>query len=335
MLFKVGHPLAAALIVSLLIQIQIATIGHAELEEIESKVVFTSWLDDGNIDIFVIEGDVKKEVRLTKILSGDYNPTWSPNGKKIAFVSTRKGGFLNIWVMNADGTDQTKLTDGFWDNYPDWSPDGKYIAYQHLRPELIDDPHARVKKKRYQIKIIKANGRFIRTATAEGSIHPSWSPDGTQIAFSWGEQSKPNQICVVDAFGSSWKQLTDDSVYKQFPTWSPDGTKIAYAGGSRIWVMNSNGENQKQVTWKGKDDFQFATDEHPTWSPDGGSIAFHATRGNGRLRIYVVNLTSGAIIPMRDIHGISNYQPDWYDPRQLSVSPAGRQITIWGKLKVR
>ena len=332
MLFNAGRSLAATLIVFLLTQI-----SYAELREIESKVVFTSRLPNREIDIFVMDGNTRKAVRLTKLLSIDYNPTWSPDGKQIAFVSSRKQNSLNIWVMKADGTDQTRLTHGRTDNYPDWSPDGKYIAYQHLRRDLFDDAHARVREKRYTIRIMEATGRFVRTATREGSLHPAWSPDSARIAFSWGEQSKTNQICVVDAFGSNWEQLTDDSVYKQFPTWSPDGTKIAYAGSNKIWVMESNGESQKQVTWNDENDLLFfGKDEHPTWSPDGDSIAFHSTRGNGQLRISVVNLASGAVTLMRRANQDSNYQPDWYDPKQqLSVSAVGRQIKMWGELKGR
>ena len=133
MSFKAGRFLTAALVVSLLIQMQIAENGYASRR---TKIAFASTLDGRNLDIYVMDGDGKNQRRLTVNPSVDRYPAWSPDGKKIAFVSNRKGGHQQIWVIDADGKNPIRLTDGFVDIFPAWSPDGTKILYvTHLVPE--------------------------------------------------------------------------------------------------------------------------------------------------------------------------------------------------------
>ena len=327
MLFKVGRSLAATLIVSLLTQI-----SYAELKRIESKVAFTSANRDGRTEIFVVGRNAKNRVRLTIKPARNENPTWSPDGEKVAFQSSRQGARLNIWVIDANGKNLIRLSSGLKDTYPDWSPDGKKIVYQSLPEDEWGKP---IQTQRYEIYVIDSDGKNKRKLTEKGSLHPCWSPDSSRIAYSFDETYIVNQIYIMDSDGMNQTELTHDDVYKRFPTWSPNGNMIAYAGGQRIWVMDSDGENQRQLTWRIKDDLLFARDEHPTWAPSGSAIAFHSARVDGRLRIYVVDIVTGDIEPILDFHGISNYQPDWYDPSQLSVSTVDTKATMWGKVKVR
>ena len=111
---------------SLLIQMEIAEIGYASRR---TKIAFTS-ARDGIGGIYVMDGDGRNKRRVTENRSGDRLPAWSPDGKKIAFVSNRNNvnkDHKQIWVIDADGKNPIRLTDGLVDTYPDWSPDGTKI----------------------------------------------------------------------------------------------------------------------------------------------------------------------------------------------------------------
>jgi len=116
-------------------------------------------------------------------------PAWSPNGTKIAFQSSRDGN-PEIYVMNADGSNSTRLTENRAnDEFPVWSPDGSKIAFISNRDGQQD------------IYIMNADGSNVTRLTDNSirEISLSWSPDGTKIAFCGypPDESEPN-IYVVN-----------------------------------------------------------------------------------------------------------------------------------------
>ena len=128
MLFKARRFVTAALVLSLLIQMQLAENGYASRR---TKIAFASWRE-GNGDIYVMDGDGSNQRRVTVNPARDEYPAWSPDGKKIAFVSNRNNvneDHKQIWVIDADGKNAIRLTDGLVDTNPDWSPDGTKILY--------------------------------------------------------------------------------------------------------------------------------------------------------------------------------------------------------------
>ena len=315
MSFKVGRFVTAALVVALLVQMQIAGYGYASRR---TKIAFTS-TRDGNYEIYIMDGDGKNQRRVTVHPNIDRFPTWSPDGKKIAFVSNRNGGYIQIWVIGADGENPIRLTDGVWDQNPDWSPDGTKIVYDaHLVPEDHDLAPG-------GITVMDADGHNKRLLTPEGA-HPTWSPDGKRIAFISGVDVI-NHVFVMDADGRNRMQLTHDFVRKRLPSWSHDGKRIAYTGDNVIWVVDSDGENPRQITWH-------VTEDHPSWSPDSESIVFTSFgRDPGIIGIYTVDVTNGAVDALLGDPDFGNIAPDWLYPGALFVSPAGSQITIWGRMK--
>ena len=317
--FKAGRLFAAVLVMSLLIQMQIAVNGYASRR---TKIAFVS-TREGNEEIYVMDGDGRNQRRVTVNPALDRYPAWSPDGKKIAFVSNRNNvnkDHRQIWVINADGKNPIRLTDGLVDSFPDWSPDGTKIVYDTAR---VPEDHNLAPG---GITVMDADGNNKKVLSRKG-FHPSWSPDGKRIAFISFRNGNEAQLYVMDVDGRNRVRLTRDFVHKRLPSWSHDGRRIAYVGDNVIWVVDSDGKNPRELT-------EHVTEDHPTWSPDSESIAFTSFgRDPGIIGIYTVDVTSGATDTLPLDSSFINADPDWLYPGGLSVSPEGRQITIWGRMK--
>jgi Tol biopolymer transport system component len=185
-----------------------------------------------------------------------------PVNEKIAFVTNRDGND-EIYIMNADGSDQRRITrNSYRDSQPKWSPDGKKIAFVSDRDG--DD----------EIYIMNTNGWFQRRITRNefSDWDPSWSPDGKKIAFVSDRDDLLLEIYVMNADGSDVRRLTDNSSFDTCPAWSPDGEKIAFSRGDGIYVMNPDGSDQLNISNNS------TLDISPSWSPDGTKIAFSSDR---------------------------------------------------------
>ena len=227
-------------------------------------------------------------IRLTNNAAFDDSPAWSPDGRKIAFA---RGS--TIYVMNADGSAQTRLTGDFAATSPAWSPDGTKIAFA--------GPGRRPNTR--QIHVMNADGTGLTRIPPSSvlpwtSWSPAWSPDGTRIAFVSDRDFVGDRIYMMNADGSDWRRLTaEPSVFDMDPAWSANGTKIAFA---RLWltrpartrqihVMNADGTGLTSLTNLNPSRGSWS----PAWSPDGTRIAFASGRDglghNIADGIYVMN----------------------------------------------
>ena len=161
---------------------------------------------NGLSEIFLMDIDGKNLQNLTKGIVEDGHPTWSPNGKQIAFWSKRGNG--GIYVMDADGNNVRLLTDRLEIvNTPAWSPDGQAVAFW-ARPGVTGD-----------IYVIDANGRNVRWLTVfQDDQTPTWSPDGRRIAFTSLRDANP-EIYVMDADGRNQQRLTHNRAPDSNPAW--------------------------------------------------------------------------------------------------------------------
>jgi Tol biopolymer transport system component len=192
------------------------------------------------------------------------------NGK---IVFSRAG---NIWTINPDGSSATQLTTGTGPDFdPASSPDGRKIAFTSERDGGFD------------IFVMDADGANQTRLTTEtdpvrdGSA--TWSPDGSQIAFSHFTLNGDSDIYVMNADGTGVRNVTNTPNQPEYyPAWSPDGKKIAFALGN-IFTISADGSGQAQLTTGGG-----ASD--PVWSPDATKIAYDHISGGPRFFTHTINV---------------------------------------------
>lgn len=215
--------------------------------------------------IWVVDADGENLENLTNDAQRFHEfPSWSPDGSQIAYHSYVSGGEGDIFVMNADGSRKTNVTNTPTGEYwPDWSPNGTTIAFHILESGIPS-----------YISTINVDGTGQAVLFQDDAIHfgnPSWSPDGSKIAFRSNLESSVSwEICVADADGSNPKCLTDlrnNQVEHRFPTWSPDGNQLAFDSNRdgdsyNIYVINADGSGLTNITDDNSNSSFF-----PDWSP--------------------------------------------------------------------
>ncbi|GAB5493184.1 MAG: hypothetical protein Phog2KO_33990 [Phototrophicaceae bacterium] len=199
------------------------------------------------------------------------------------------GTDYEIYVMDADGNIE-QLTDNTTDDWgAGWSPDYSQIAFRSMQNGYS------------RIYVMNADGSHIEAITPD-TLHtgfygqsgiPSWSADGSQIAFEATDYTRDiySDIYVVNVNSGDIDQVTDDNHNNMHPDFSPHGSQIAYASDNfgeecfytcDIFVINRDGTNERQLT------DTYSMDVFPQFSPDGSQIAFHSER-TGNSDIYVMN----------------------------------------------
>ena len=234
-------------------------------------------------------------------IARDGSPSWSPDASRIIFYSERDGN-AEIYVMDADGGNQKRLTDTPSDEgYPMWSPDGSRITFDSDRDG------------NFEIYAMDADGSGVRRLTNHPArdVSASWSRDGTQIAF-MSDRDGGFDVYVMNADGSNVQRRTTTGT-AWFPMWSPDGSRLAFHVGRDIHVVAPNDPALTRLTTDP------ANGMYPTWSPDGSKIAFMSWR-NGRTELFVMNADGG---DQRVL--VSMASGDAIDPRW---SPDGKQIVF-------
>ncbi|HUG33816.1 MAG TPA: hypothetical protein VMJ90_03525, partial [Anaerolineales bacterium] len=214
----------------------------------------------------------------------------SPDGQTVYFSSKRSGGF-EIYSLGINGDGLQRLTRDLGSLYaPELSPNGELILFTNHGNGLW---------------VMTPDGENPRPLTFRDDIDPTWSPDGSMIAFA-SSRNGERQLYVMNANGSNVSQVTDLNNMGGRSTWSPDGTRLAFYrgpfGDRNIFIINIDGTGLVRLT-NGGDNLG------PSWSPDGNWIAFTSFR-DGNNEIYIIHPDGTGLTRLTNT-SISDWQPRW------------------------
>ena len=253
------------------------------------KIVFTCYINQ--IDqVCLMNADGSGVKQLTEFDATSFYASLSPNGGTIYFVSRKEGSF-DIYSMNTKGKSLDRLTRGIGALYaPELSPSGERIIFANASNGIW---------------IMRADGKNPHAITDRDDIDPTWSPNGSLIAFA-SSRSGERQLYVMDKDGTEITQITDLNNMGGRSSWSPDGTRIAFyrgpEGDHNIYVVNINSKEVTRIT-DGGDNLG------PSWSPDGNWITFTSFR-DGNNEIYIMHPDGTGVTRLTN-DPTSDWQPRW------------------------
>jgi TolB protein len=234
-----------------------------------TQIAFSSTrVGNGNRAIYKIDLRSRVVTQLTNGTNDDRWPTWSPDGDQIAFMRT--GWRRDVYVMNADGTQQTQLTTGDWGGeFPAWSRDGEWIAFSSERFYAKRDLYVMRPDGSDLTLVLRTDRPSPSDPDLQDEIYPTWGADGriyyTFKALDGGKQRE--LLYRIWPNGSGREKVFDDTYNRYIASWAPDGDCLAfygYMGGldKEIWKWCTGFADPINLT-----NNEDLSDEFCAWSP--------------------------------------------------------------------
>jgi Tol biopolymer transport system component len=252
-------------------------------------------------------------------VNGESAPAWSPDGRRLAFldldVIDGYSTLSDLYVLDLASGSVRRLTTGREVSDPAWAPAKQIVfsnAISHRADLVIADPDS---------------GALRQLTEAETGVvnrRPSWSPDGTQVAFVNLPREGTGRLQAIGADGRNRRTLSAapvDVAFGHRPVWSADGSRIAFSTllngrpspiseqviGRDLYIVGADGKGERRLTESAERGF---TDRAPSWSPDGTQLAFESYDRDGAAKstIYVVNADGTCEQPLAPVSG---WAPDW------------------------
>jgi len=224
-----------------------------------------------NLEIWVMDADGGNQTNLTQTRGDDEDPAWSPDGSKIVFVSRRFGGTRQLVVMNADGSEQRRVSIEFEEYNPTFSPDGQTLMFSStffytLNVRSWDEnnipPDA---QDLYELEPTLYDNRWDEPDRIGKGIEPAWSPNGDWIVYV-RTSGNNRRIYLLDANSNGATVRSLDTLGLNYdPAWSPDSLWIVFCstrdGNQEIYSMDFGGRFQSNLT------NHPGVDKMPSWQP--------------------------------------------------------------------
>lgn len=249
-------------------------------------------------EIYIADYDGGRVTQVTKHGSISIRPKFSPDGRKIAYLSY-KDRYPWIYIYDRETGASRVLSKRVGLNHaPAWSPDGRQVALV-----LSKDGNTEI-----YVKNADGTGEHRLTRDRASDTSPVYSPNGRKIAFVSDRAGRP-QIYVMNADGTQQQRVSYQGGSSYDPAWSPDGRSIAYivekdGAGLELWVMNADGSNARALTQSG------GSNESPSWSPDSRHIVFGSSR-SGVSQLYTVTVETGVVRKVPNLDHLRCEGPTW------------------------